>query len=116
MTYRQWVEAVLTLGRARGYVMTAEQYVEPRTGRIGHVIYGAADACGLYFTGTSAEGIERYVAPEAFFYAQPCAQMVTLRRQQETLTGGSTEWDRQGRYVPRIPARAVSMAMEALFR
>jgi hypothetical protein len=38
-----------------------------------------------------------------------------LRRQQD-LTGGSTEWARRGRYVPRIPARAVSMAMEALFR
>ena len=115
MTYRQWLDAVMALGRARGYTMTAEQYVEQRTGRIGHVIYGSADACGLYFTGTAAEGIERYVRPEDFFYAQPCTQTVSLQ-QQQALTGGSTEWVRRGRYVPRIPARAVSMAMEALFR
>jgi hypothetical protein len=115
MTYQQWVNAVLALGRERGYIMTAEQYVERSTGRIGHVIYGAADACGLYFTGTSVEGIERYVTPEQFFYAQPCMQTVTLQRQQQILAGDSTEWARRGRYVPRIPARAVSMAMEALF-
>jgi hypothetical protein len=115
MTYQQWVDAVLALGRERGYVMTAQQYVEPGTGRIGHVIYGAADACGLYFTGTSAEGIERYVRPEDFFYAQPCAQTVTLERQQKMI-GDADAWARRGRYVPRIPARAVSMAMEALFR
>ena len=115
MTYQQWLDAVMALGRARGYVMTAQQYVEQRTGRIGHVVYGAADACGLYFTGTSAEGIERYVAPEDFFYAQSCSQTVTLQRQQTEIED-SDSWTRRGRYVPRIPARAVSMAMEALFR
>jgi hypothetical protein len=114
MTYQQWVDAVLALGRERGYVMTAQQYVEPGTGRIGHVIYGAADACGLYFTGTSAEGIEQYVTPQDFFYAQPCSQIVSL--QQQAAMQGSTEWTRRGRYIPRIPARAVSMAMEVLFR
>lgn len=115
MTYSEWVSSVLNLGRRRGYRMTAEEFRQPSSGQIGHVIYGIADACGLYFTGTSAEGIERYVTPEQFFYAAPCERTVIENALASHFQESKANWERKGRYVLRIPARAVSMALERLF-
>jgi hypothetical protein len=83
MTYLGWIQAVLDLGARRGYRMTAQEFRQPQTGRLWHVIYGNADACGLAFTGTSAEGIEKWVKPEDFFYAQPCEKTLAFESLQK---------------------------------
>jgi hypothetical protein len=115
MTYLQWVQAVLDLGARRGYRMTAQEFRQPQTGQLWHVFYGNADACGFAFTGTSAEGIEKSVKPEEFFYAQPCEKTLAFESLQKQANTQNTTGNRTGRYVPRIPARAVSLALERLF-
>jgi hypothetical protein len=115
MTYLQWVQAVLDLGARRGYRMTAQEFRHPQTGQLWHVIYGFADACGLYFTGTSGEGIEKSVKPEEFFYAQPCEKTLAFESLQKQAGSQNATGNRTGRYVPRIPARAVHLSLERLF-
>lgn len=106
MTFRQYVEEIRRLGALRGYDVRAEFHYHPVFGE-GAVIYGVAAACGLYATVTVIEGAERnpYTSPEWMVSNwTPCA-----RRAERS----AFEW-RAGRYVPRIPARAVSMALERL--
>jgi hypothetical protein len=106
VTFRQYIAAVQRAGEARGYTVTAEYFQHPQFGE-GAVVYGRAEACGFYATVTLTEAVlgNPYATPEWIVSNwTPC----TRRAERSAF-----EW-RAGRYVPRIPARAVSMALERL--
>jgi len=106
MTFPEWIQAVLSIARDRGIIVTldypSQNWVTFTWHCSDHSQFGTA--------GAGAE-LVYLTTPEAFTWLWHCGA---------SPGPGTPEiigepWDRHGRYVPRVPAMAVSDALQALF-
>ena len=115
MTWPEWVNAVLRIGQSRGLAV----YHEPMPGAtapgaiifhwrsLGTPDHGIAGAAPELIANTTPEAF-------TFLWRGAPARMAENPRDPESPVPAEP-WDRHGRYVPRIPARACCWALETLF-
>lgn len=106
MTFPEWVQAVLAIAAERGIIVTIDY---PRADWVtfnwhcsNYSQYGSAGAGAEFISLTT---------PEAFTWLWHCGAAGKIPDPE--IIG--EPWDRHGRYVPRVPAMAVSDALRALF-
>jgi hypothetical protein len=121
MNLAEWIARVVVIAESRG--IQIYQITYPRPGEA--VIYGRDPAGPWHVQAGCGEYLIPLTTPEQFTalwwipeYHQPQTLIPPGMPDPGPapvygLTGGM-DWDRRGRHVPRIPARAVAMALEQL--
>lgn len=106
MTWPQWIDAVLSIARARGIDATVTY---PRQG---WATFNWACRNGSGY-GSAGAGVEMIglTTPEAFTQFWVCS----VSASSSDYAGNFDFENRAGRYVPRIPAKATADALRILF-
>lgn len=101
MTWPEWVSAVLVIAQSRGFDISVS-YPTPS-----YATFSASCRFSPYYVsaGAGADMIH-LTTPERFTDLWFC----------EPVPISPEPWDRRGRYIPRVPAMAVSDALRELFR
>jgi len=117
MTFQQWVFRVQQIAASRGLQLTTTYKTGPEGQQWADFNWRAPNGSRFGSAGAGAEFIA-LTTPEAFTWDwygsnSPAPEVLRPRIVDPV---PADPWERHGRYVPRVPAIAVSDALMALFK
>lgn len=117
MNFQTWVSQVQQIAAARSLILTTAYQTGPQGQQWVSFNWRAANGSRYGSSGAGAEMIS-LTTPEAFTWdwygTSTPAPEVPPRPKPDPVP--ANPWERHGRFVPRVPAIAVSDALRALFK